>query len=68
MAIDLARHAQKIQREIAPAQFIEYATYARTFGLKGSCGSDFHAPGESWLDFGDLPPLPVGVEPVWSTW
>ena len=51
-----------------PAQFIEYATYARAFGLKGSCGSDFHAPGESWMDFGDLPPLPVGVEPVWSTW
>ena len=52
----------------APAQFIEYATYARAFGLKGSCGSDFHAPGESWMEFGDLPPLPVGVEPVWSTW
>ena len=51
-----------------PAQFIEYATYARAFGLKGSCGSDFHAPGESWMEFGDLPPLPVGVEPVWSTW
>jgi 3',5'-nucleoside bisphosphate phosphatase len=51
-----------------PAQFVEYATYARAFGLKGSCGSDFHAPGESWMDFGDLPPLPVGVEPVWSTW
>ena len=25
------------------------------------------APGESRLDFGDLPPLPAGVDPVWST-
>jgi len=50
------------------AQYEEYATYARVFGLKGSCGSDFHAPGESFLDVGDLPPLPPGVEPVWSAW
>jgi len=49
------------------AQSTEYARYARLFGLKGSCGSDFHAPDES-ADFGNLPPLPVGVEPVWSTW
>jgi len=51
----------------AAAQSAEYARYARVFGLKGSCGSDFHAPDES-ADFGDLAPLPVGVEPVWSTW
>jgi predicted metal-dependent phosphoesterase TrpH len=49
-------------------QYAEYATYARTFGLKASCGSDFHAPGESWIELGDLPPLPVGVDPVWSAW
>jgi 3',5'-nucleoside bisphosphate phosphatase len=49
-------------------QYAEYATYARTFGLKASCGSDFHAPGESWIEMGDLPPLPVGVDPVWSAW
>jgi predicted metal-dependent phosphoesterase TrpH len=50
------------------AQCAEYATYARVFGLKASCGSDFHAPGESWVELGDLPPLPVGVDPVWSSW
>jgi 3',5'-nucleoside bisphosphate phosphatase len=50
------------------AQFDEYATYARTFGLLASCGSDYHGPGESWLDLGDLPPLPAGVTPVWSRW
>ena len=32
------------------------------FGLQASCGSDFHGPGESWLDLGDLPPLPAGVD------
>ena len=29
---------------------------------------DFHGAGESRLDFGDLPPLPAGVDPVWSHW
>ena len=29
--------------------------YARVFGLAGSCGSDYHGPGESWMDLGDLP-------------
>jgi hypothetical protein len=42
--------------------------YARTFGLLASCGSDYHGPGESWLDLGDLPELPVGVTPVWTRW
>ena len=50
------------------AQFAEFATLARTHGLKVSCGSDFHGVGESRLDFGELPPLPAGVDPVWSTW
>jgi len=51
-----------------PAQNVEYTTLARVFGLKGSCGSDYHGPGESWMEFGDLPPLPVGTTPVWSHW
>jgi len=51
-----------------PAQFDEYATYARVFGLLASTGSDYHGPGEGWLDLGDLPPLPAGVTPVWMTW
>ncbi len=49
-------------------QFAEYAAYARKFGLLASCGSDYHGPGESWLDLGDLPDLPAGVTPVWSRW
>lgn len=51
-----------------PAQYVEFAAIARAFALKASCGSDFHGPGESRMDFGDLPPLPAGVEPVWSAW
>lgn len=51
-----------------PAQFAEYATYARVFGLLASTGSDYHGPGESWMDLGDLPALPAGVTPVWAQW
>ena len=50
------------------AQAAEFATLARVFGLLASCGSDYHGPGESWLDLGDLPPLPAGVTPVWTAW
>ena len=50
------------------AHYDTFAGLARTFGLKGSCGSDFHGPGESRFDFGELPPLPVGIEPVWRDW
>jgi hypothetical protein len=38
------------------------------FGLLASTGSDFHGPGESFLDLGALPPLPAGTTAVWSTW
>ena len=50
------------------AQCAEYATHARTFGFLASAGTDYHGPGESWLDLGDLPKLPAGVVPVWSRW
>lgn len=50
------------------AQAEEYARYARVYGLLASTGSDFHGPGESPLDLGALPPLPVGLAPVWSRW
>jgi 3',5'-nucleoside bisphosphate phosphatase len=50
------------------AQYDAFAALARAHGLKASCGTDFHGPGESRFDFGELPPLPAGVDPVWSTW
>ena len=31
-------------------------------------GSDYHGPGESWVDLGDMPELPAGVAPVWKDW
>lgn len=51
-----------------PEQWKEYASLAREFDLRGSTGSDYHGPGESWLDLGALPPLPGGVVPVWKDW
>jgi predicted metal-dependent phosphoesterase TrpH len=51
-----------------PAQFTEFATKCRVFGLAASSGSDYHGPGESVVDLGDLPPLPAGVVPVWKDW
>jgi hypothetical protein len=52
----------------APAQATEYARHARVFGLLASSGSDYHGPGESWADLGDMPELPAGVMPVWKDW
>jgi 3',5'-nucleoside bisphosphate phosphatase len=51
-----------------PAQFVEFARYARDFDLLASCGSDYHGPGESWMEFGALPPLPADLPPVWKDW
>jgi predicted metal-dependent phosphoesterase TrpH len=50
------------------AQVAQFASLARAFGLKASTGSDWHGPGESRLDLGDLPPLPGGTVPVWQAW
>ena len=43
-----------------------YADMAREFGLAASRGSDFHAPDESSIDLGTLPPLPANLVPVWD--
>ena len=45
-----------------------WAKVAQQFGLRGSRGSDFHAPGESRVDLGALPPLPSFITPVWTDW
>ena len=44
----------------------EFSRIAREFGFLASRGSDFHGPGESWIDLGKLPDLPEGLTPVWS--
>jgi 3',5'-nucleoside bisphosphate phosphatase len=44
----------------------EYAHIARQYGFLASRGSDFHGPGESWVDLGRLPDLPPDLIPVWT--
>ncbi len=44
----------------------EFSRSAREFGFLASRGSDFHGPGESWIDLGRLPDLSEDLIPVWS--
>ncbi len=44
----------------------EFARVARRYGLLASRASDFHGPGESWIDLGRLADLPEDLTPVWS--
>ena len=48
------------------AEALRYADTAREFGLAASRGSDFHSPGESHIDLGQLPFLPADLTPVWE--
>ena len=50
------------------AEVTDFAAYARRLGLLASSGSDYHGPGESYVDLGDMPQLPAGVTPVWHDW
>ncbi len=49
-----------------PDDVREFATIARHFGFLASRASDFHGPGESWIDLGKMPQLPDDLTPVWS--
>jgi 3',5'-nucleoside bisphosphate phosphatase len=44
----------------------EYAHVARQYGFLASRASDFHGPGESYMDLGRMAPLPEDLTPVWS--
>jgi 3',5'-nucleoside bisphosphate phosphatase len=48
------------------AEYVRYGDTAREFGLAASRGSDFHSPGESHTDLGQLPHLPGALTPVWE--
>ncbi len=50
-----------------PYQYEQFARSALHYGLLASRGSDFHAPAESHIDLGALPPLPPKLRPVWSS-
>jgi hypothetical protein len=41
------------------------ASYAQTFGLLASAGSDYHGPEQPYLDIGRLPAMPAGCTPIW---
>jgi predicted metal-dependent phosphoesterase TrpH len=43
-----------------------FSRLAREYGFLASCGSDFHGPGESYVDLGRLAPFPQGLTPVWE--
>ena len=51
-----------------PEQYAVFARYAKQYGLFASVGSDYHGPGESHRDIGQLPELPEGCRPVWQLW
>jgi 3',5'-nucleoside bisphosphate phosphatase len=48
------------------AEYVRYGETAREFGLAASRGSDFHSPGESHTDLGQLPFLSGELMPVWE--
>lgn len=50
----------------SPEQAREFARYCREFGFLASRASDFHGPGESWIDLGRMPALPDDLIPVWQ--
>jgi predicted metal-dependent phosphoesterase TrpH len=52
----------------APDETIEIAGIAREFGFLASRASDFHGPGESWIDLGRMTALPADLKTVWQDW
>lgn len=50
------------------AEVREFAGIAREFGFLASRASDFHGPGESWIDLGRMVQLPPDLKPVWADW
>lgn len=49
---------------ISPNDADRLARLARTHGLAGSAGSDFHEPGLPWRPLGRFAKLPEGIEPL----
>jgi predicted metal-dependent phosphoesterase TrpH len=49
-------------------QMEHFAAETTRRGLMASRGSDYHGPGESYLEPGKLPPLPPQCVPVWQAW
>lgn len=43
-----------------------FSRIAQQYDFLASRGSDFHGPGESYVDLGKLAPLPDGLKPIWG--
>jgi len=62
------RGIEVISGSHTPQQCADAARLAVEFGLLASCGSDYHGPGESYRDMGQLPDFPLDCRPVWDAW
>lgn len=51
-----------------PNEISSLASYARTFNLSGSIGSDFHGHEKLERSLGNLGALPEDILPVWECW
>lgn len=51
-----------------PEQYHHFARLAHQFGLLASTGSDYHGPGNGYMEMGRLPELPANCKPVWHDW
>jgi len=51
-----------------PEQSLHFARLSHQFGLLASSGSDYHGPGQTYIDMGRLPDLPANCTPVWQSW
>jgi predicted metal-dependent phosphoesterase TrpH len=51
-----------------PEMVPRFARLAHQFELLASAGSDYHGPGQTWIEMGHLPELPAICTPVWHDW
>lgn len=51
-----------------PEQYAHWQRVALEHGFLASRGADYHGPGESACEPGQLPPLHASLTPVWSGW
>lgn len=51
-----------------PEMVPHFAKLAHQFDLLSSSGSDYHGPGQTYMEMGRLPDLPAMCTPVWHDW
>jgi predicted metal-dependent phosphoesterase TrpH len=64
---DLGGQAIEVVSGSHTAEHVDlFGRLAKEYGFFASRGSDFHGPGESYVDLGRLASLPAGLAPVWQ--